>query len=158
MKRIIFLLLFCLPAALYAQDSTAAIYINSLVSRIESRLPQYIKEVKDTIIYENEETRNMKEALMLHTVYYTNKATGEVEKIIERSRYQKWTTELIVYYQQNKPIRFSSTKWESEKLKVDFDIYYMNNHSVHMVKRDLDNRKPDSSVFLKWCYELLTSR
>jgi len=158
MKKFLILALCCYGTVLKAQDSTAALYINSLVGRIEKNLPQYVKEVKDTIIYENEETRNMKEALMLHTVYYTNPQSGKVDKIVERSRYQNWTTELVVYYQENRPIRFTSTKWDAEKLKVDFDIYYINNHSVHLVKRDLDNRKPDTSVFLKWCYDLLTSR
>ena len=140
-----------------SQDSLTADYINSIVSRIEERLPFLTMERKDTLIYEENDSLNKNIPLSVRTEYYFNLNNNHVEKIIERTRYKTLVTELTMYYLMGQPIRFSTTQREGNVIKMDFDVFYMNDHYVHFINRNGRKGKPDGDQFLKWCYQLLHS-
>ena len=137
----------------YGQDSTAAIYINQYIEKIEQRNQNLIFEKKDTIIYYEDSSRNM--PLRIRTEFYTNPQSMQVEKIVEKSTYKKITTEIIVYFRLNQPVRLTTIQKEAEKIKTDFDVYFVNNSSVHFTKRTEGTGKPDGDELLSWCNHLL---
>jgi hypothetical protein len=137
------------------QDSLTAAYINSVVERIDARLLSFQKIIKDTVIYEEESEGKRSEPLRIRMEIYFNPSTHQVEKIIERSRFRTWVTELDVYFLAESPIRLTSTKWNAEKIVLDFDLYYMQNSLVFCSKRDAAKGRPDADFFLKWSYDLL---
>jgi hypothetical protein len=143
------------PGSVAGQDSTTAAYINTVVERIDTRLLSLDKIVKDTVIYEELEEGKRSDPLRIRTETFYNSSSKQVEKIVERSRYRTWVTELDVYFLSEKPIRMTSTKWNSEKIIVDFDLYYMQDNFVFCSKRDASKSRPDADFFLKWCYDLL---
>ena len=139
----------------YGQDSTMAVYINSQINKIEDRIQESFRLVKDTVLYdEGDSIRRPADALMLRTEYYINNF-NQVEKICEKSKYRHWTTEIVVYYLAGQPLRFTTKQWDNKVLKLDFDVYFQNNNSVYQVKRLLDKGDPNTQDLLKWCYELL---
>jgi hypothetical protein len=68
--------------------------------------------------------------------------------------YKKTTTELTIYFQGNQPIRFTNKQWAGNAINIDFDIYYMNDNTVFVTKRNNLRGTPQGDVFLKWCYQL----
>ena len=140
----------------FGQDSTAAVYINDVIQKIESRLLTEIVETKDTTIYDEGDSLGTGPALTVHTQFYTNPQSMLLDKIVEKSLYKKTTTELIIYFQGNQPIRFTNHQWEGGNLRTDFDIFYMNDNAVYVTKRSNLKGTPDGSTFLKWCYQLRT--
>lgn len=137
----------------YGQDSTAAIYINEYIEKIEERIQILILEKKDTTIYYGDSTKNF--PLRIRTEFYTSPQTMQVEKIIEKSTYKNLTTEIIVYFRFNQPIRLTTIQKEGTRIKTDFDVYYVNNHSIHFTRRTGGKGKPDGDELLVWCKELL---
>ena len=148
--------LLCLQVG-WSQDSTAAVYIEKLIQRIESHIHVAILEKLDTTIYDASDTAFTGAPLTIHTEFYSNPWTFQLEKVIEKSEYRKCITEITVYYQGNQPIRFTSRQWDSTRLKTDFDVYYMNSSYVHCIKRSKERGQPDSDEFLKWCKEFVAS-
>jgi hypothetical protein len=152
-KLLLFVFWLLANGAGFCQDSTAALYINRIVERIEYRLDVYLKEVKDTTIYDDD-TAAKKYPLVVHSEYYSNNK-NQVEKIVEQSKYQRWTTEISVYYWNEQPILFSSTQKKGDTTIMDFDIYFRDNHLVYLTKRKESKGTPDDRAFLKWSFELL---
>lgn len=155
--RILFLVTVILLTKIgYGQDSTTAVYINDLIQKIEGKLSTEIVETKDTSIYDEGDSLGTGPALTVHTAFYTNPKTMLLDKIVEKSLYKKTTTELTIYFKGNQPIRFTNRQWEGSNLRIDFDIFYMNDNVVYTTKRINLNGTPDGSSFLKWCYQLRT--
>jgi len=138
----------------WGQDSTTAVYINDVVRKIETRLGNSIVEERDTTIFDENDSLQRGPFLTVHTEYYTDPQTMLLDKVVEKSLYQKTSTELTIYFQGNQPIRFTNRQWQGSSLKVDFDIYYMNDNTVFTAKRTELRGTPDGSAFLKWCYQL----
>ena len=66
-----------------SQDSTAAVYIEKLVQRIESHIHVAILEKQDTAIYDADDSTFTGEPLKVHTEYYTNPWTMQLAKVIQ---------------------------------------------------------------------------
>jgi hypothetical protein len=155
MRILIFLLITLLAKASCAQvDSTAALYINELAQKIEGRLKTDIMEQKDTLIYDDGDSLQTGLALTVHTEFYTNPETMLLDKIVEKSLYKNTSTELIIYFLSNQPVLFTNKQWDGSTVRVDFDIYYMNDNAVYVVKRNQLKGTPDGDAYLKWCYQL----
>ena len=57
----------------YGQDSTMAVYINSQINKIEDRIQESFRLVKDTVLYDEDDSiRRPADALMLRTEYFIN--------------------------------------------------------------------------------------
>lgn len=156
MRILLFITITLLAKICCGQDSTTAIYINELVQKIESRLSTEIVETRDTSIYDEGDSLQKGPALTVHTEFYTNPQTMLLDKIVEKSLYKKTTTELTIYFLSNQPVRFTNRQWEGSALNVDFDIYYMNDNTVYVTKRNSLKGAPNGDIFLKWCYQLRT--
>lgn len=153
--RILLLIAITLLAKISSgQDSTTAVYINDLVQKIESRLGTEIVETRDTTIFDEDDSLQKKAFLTVHTEYFTDPQTMQLDKIIEKSIYKKTTTELTIYFQGNQPIRFTNKQWQGNAVSIDFDIYYKNDNTVFVTKRNNLKGTPQGDVFLKWCYQL----
>ena len=137
-----------------AQDSATAVYINEFVQKIESRISTDIVENKDTTIFDDGDSLQRGPFLSVHTEFFTDPQSMLLDKIVEKSLYKKTTTELTIYFQGNQPIRFTNRQWQGGTLSVDFDIYYMNDNTVFMMKRNNIKGIPDGDMYLKWCYQL----
>ncbi len=157
MGKILLLFFLIVHFSGYGQDSLTADYINLLVQKTENRMQYLVLDKKDTLIYEPLDTLKKGIPLSVRTEYYFNLYTNHMEKIVERTRYRTVVTELTVYYLLGQPIRFTSTQRDGSIIKIDFDVFYMNNNSVYFVKRKGANGQPDGDEFLKWCYDLLYS-
>jgi hypothetical protein len=138
----------------FAQDSTTAVYINEIVKKVEARLSTDIMEKKDTSIFDDGDSLQRGPMLSVHTEFYTDPQTMLLDKIVERSLYQKTSTELVVYFFGNQPVRFTNRQWNGSSVRVDFDIYYMNDKPVFTVKRSELRGSPDGFAYLKWCLDL----
>jgi len=155
--RILILITFSLLAKIcYGQDSTTAVYISDVIKKIETRLSNAIVESRDTSIFDEGDTLQKGAFLTVHTEFFTNPESMLLDKIVEKSLYKKTSTELIIYFLGNQPIRFTNRQWQGSNLNADFDIYYMNDNAVFVTKRTNISGKPDGDRFLKWCYELRT--
>lgn len=153
--RICLLILFgFLTKTGYCQDSTAAIYISGLIQKIESRIATDIAEKKDTSIFDEGDSLHRGPILNVRTEFYTDPQTMQLDKVVEKSVYKKITTEITVYFFGNQPICFTNKQSEGRTSRVDFDIYYMNDNPVFVVKRNELKGNPDGGMFLKWCYQL----
>lgn len=152
MRALLLITSFLLINVCCGQDSTTAVYINEAVQKIERRLANAIVETKDTTIFDDSLQKGP--FLTIHTEFYTDPQSMFLDKIVEKSLYKKTTTELTIYFLGNQPIRFTNRQWQGSTLSVDFDIYYMNDHSVFVTKRGNLNGMPDCNMFLKWCYQL----
>ena len=153
--RILLIILFSLLAKeFFGQDSTTSAYINDLVKNIESRLSTDILEKKDTSIYDDGDTLQTGNPLIVHTEFFTDSKTMLLDKIVEKSLYKKYSTELTVYFQGNQPVLFCNRQWEGSNVKIDFDVYYMNGNTVNFVKKTAFKGVPDGDEYLKWCYQL----
>lgn len=151
MKLFLFIVLVLRATVIHGQDSTASVYINELVGKIEGRLATDILEKSDTTIYDD--SLQTGEPLIIHTDFYTDPRTLMLDKIFERSLYRKISTEMTVYFSSNQPVLFTNKQWNGSQVKVDFDIYYMNDQSVHFIRRQLAG-SINGGEYLKWCYEL----
>ena len=154
MRVLLIVLAILLSNICSGQDSTTAVYINEVVQKIESRLSNAIVEVRDTTIFDEGDSLQRGAFLTVHTEFFTDPESMLLDKIVEKSMYKRTTTELTVYFQGNQPIRFTNKQWQGSTLNVDFDIYYMNNNTVFMTKRNDLRGMPDGDMFLKWCYQL----
>lgn len=154
MRILLIILTLLLTKGMHGQDSTTSVYINDLVKKIESRLSIDILEKKDTSIYDEGDTLQTGNPLIVHTEFYTDSKTLLLDKIVEKSLYKKYSTELTVYFQGNQPVLFSNKQWEGSEVKIDFDVYYMNGNTVNFVKKTVFKGVPDGDEYLKWCYQL----
>jgi hypothetical protein len=137
-----------------SQDSTAAVYINEVIQKIEARLSTDIMEKEDSSIFDEGDSLQRGSFLSVHTEFYTDPKTMLLDKIVEKSLYKKTTTELTVYFQGNQPVFFSNKQWQGSTTHYDFDIYYMSDNPVFVIKRSHLNGTPDGTAYLKWCYDL----
>jgi hypothetical protein len=154
MRILLFITVLVLAKICCGQDSTAAVYVNEAVQKVEARLSTDIMEKKDTSIFDDGDSLQKGPMLAVHTEFYTNPKTMLLDKIVERSLYKKTSTELTVYFMSNQPIRFTNKQWDGSKVRFDFDIYYMNDNPVYTIKRNELKGNPDGDVYLKWCYDL----
>lgn len=152
MRTLLFILLILFVKLCPAQDSTTAVYINEVIQKIEGRLPTDIMEKKDTAIFDAPLQQGPQ--LTIHTEFYTDPKTMLLDKIVEKSLYKKVSTEITIYFLGNQPIRFTNKQWEGSDVRFDFDIYYMSDNPVFVVKRNNLQGSPDAALFLKWCHEL----
>jgi hypothetical protein len=153
--RIWLLILFSLlTKTIYCQDSAAAIYISGLIQKIEGRITTDIVEKKDTSIFDEGDSLHKGPILNVRTEFYTDPQSMLLDKIVEKSVYKKITTEITVYFFGNQPICFTNKQWEGRTSHIDFDIYYISDNPVFVVKRNELKGTPDGSLFLKWCYQL----
>lgn len=154
MRKLLLILSTALCGAnVYAQDSTTALYINTVVARLEENLGQCQIIKKDTVLYEEDSSNAT--ALKIRITSWIDPRNNQIVKMSENSRYRQWTTVLDVYFQEERPIRLTSTKWDGTKVILDFDLYYIHDNSVFCTKREFKKGKPDADFFLKWSYELL---
>ena len=130
MRVLLVLTIILLSNVCCGQDSTTAVYINEVIQKIERRLSQAIVEVKDTSIFDESDSLQRGAFLTVHTEFFTDPQSMLLDKIVEKSLYKKTTTELVIYFQGNQPIRFTNRQWHGSTLSVDFDIYYMNGSFV----------------------------
>jgi hypothetical protein len=154
MRILVFISLALLTKVAFGQDSTTAIYINEAVQKIEARLSTDIMEKKDTSIFDDGDTLQKGAFLTVHTEFYTDPQTMLLDKIVEKSLYKKTSTEITVYFLGNQPVRITNRQWEGSEVRFDFDIYYMSDNPVYVVKRNNLKGSPDASIFLKWCHQL----
>jgi hypothetical protein len=138
----------------YAQDSTTAVYITEIVKKVESRISTDIMEKKDTSIFDDGDSLQRGPILSVHTEFYTDPQTMLLDKIVEKSLYLKTSTELVIYFYGNQPVRFTNRQWDGSVIQTDFDIYYMNDKPVFTVKRSELKGNPDGFAYLKWCLDL----
>ena len=151
MKQLLLLVLMsCLLLSVSAQkDSVTARYLATMVERIESNLEEAVELSTDTTIIDNEGT------MTVHTSYYFDRASGEIEKVKERTLFGGVTTEIEVYYKARSPILFSSKQWQASQLKIDFDYYFQAGSPVYLVKKVPGTKNPNSDEILKWCNQFL---
>lgn len=152
MRILLFISFFLLAKICCAQDSTTSVYINEAVQKIERRLSTDIMEKKDTIIYDD--TLQKRSFLTVRTEFYTDPQTMLLDKIVEKSLYKKTSTEITIYFLGNQPVRMTNKQCEGSVVRFDFDIYYMSDHPVYVVKRNNLKGSPDANMFLKWCQQL----
>ena len=143
-----------LAKTFYGQDSTAAVYINEVVQKAEARLSTDIMEKKDSSIFDEGDSLQKGPFLKVHTEFYTDPQTMMLDKIVEKSLYKKTSTVLTIYFFNNQPVLFSNKQSEGNTVRYDFDIYYMSDNPVFVVKRNNLDGTPDGSAYLKWCYDL----
>ena len=147
---LLFISLCCLSGNITAQtDSVTAYYLRSLVDRIENRLDADVEMSADTVITDE------KGSITVHTGYYIDPGSGQVEKIFEKTLFGEVSTEITVYYRGGSPILFQTKQWQGSKLAVDFDYYYQTDNPVYFVKREFSKGNPDPDQVLKWCYQLV---
>src|SRR6185295_1881927 len=151
MKQLLLLIvLSCLFVTATAQrDSVSAYYIQTVVEQIDSNLTTYIELSTDTTITDNEGT------MTVHTSYYIDRGSGQVEKIMEKTLFGSVTTEIAAYYRGSSLILFSSKQWQGPDLKIDFDYYFQSGSPVYLAKRVFGRGNPDSGEILKWGNQLL---
>ena len=151
MKQLLLLVLMsCLLLSVSAQkDSVTARYLATMVERIESNLEEAVELSTDTTIIDNEGT------MTVHTSYYFDRGSGEIQKVKERTLFGTVTTEIEVYYKARSPILFSSKQWQASQLKIDFDYYFQTGSPVYLVKRVPGKKNPNSDDILKWCNQFL---
>ena len=151
MKLLILLLVFSfqLITAIAQTDSLSADRIKSVVETIESNLEADFELTADTLILDKEGN------MTVHTKYYIDRGSGEVEKIIEKTIFGQVTTEITVYYVGRSAILFTSKQWQGPDLKLDFDYYFQANSPIYLVKRTFGKGKPSSEEILKWCDQLI---
>jgi len=152
MRILLFITVTLLAKICCGQDSTTAVYINDVVKKIEARLSTDIMEKKDTSIFDDTLQRGA--FLTVHTEFYSDPQTMLLDKIVEKSLYKKTSTEIIIYFLNNQPVRVTNRQWEGSTVRYDFDIYYMTDNPVYVVKRNNLKGTPDSDMFLKWSYQL----
>jgi hypothetical protein len=120
------------------------------VESIENNLEADMELTADTTIIDKDGT------MTVHTSYYIDRSSGEVEKIMEKTLFGSVTTEITIYFNGRSPILFSSKQWQGADLKLDFDYYLEGDNPVYLVKREFPGKgNPNSSEILKWCNELL---
>ena len=151
MKQLLLLILLsCWLMTVTAQsDSVMAAHIKIAVETIESNLDAGLELTSDTTIIDKEGT------MTVHTSYYIDRGSGEIEKIMEKTLFGELTTEIVVYYNGHSPILFSTKQWQGSQLKLDFDYYFQANSPVYLVKRTFGKGNPNSDEILKWCNQLL---
>jgi hypothetical protein len=154
MRILLVIPIILLAKTFHGQDSTAAVYINDAVQKIEARESKDIMEKKDSSIFDEGDSLQKGPFLKVHTEFYTNPQTMFLDKIVEKSLYKKTSTELTIYFFNNQPVFFANRQWEGSTMRYNFDIYYMNDNPVFVVKRNHLNGTPDGSAYLKWCYDL----
>lgn len=154
MRILLFFALMLLTKICCAQDSTTAIYINEAVQKIKARLSTDIMEKKDTSIFDEGDTLQKGAFLAVHTEFYTDPQTMLLDKIVEKSLYKKTSTEITVYFLGNQPVQVTNKQWEGSEVRFDFDIYYMSDKPVYVVKRNNLKGSPDENMFLRWCHQL----
>ena len=137
------------------QDLITVRKIDSITKTLEITPNRYKKIVKDTVTYGREEAIALPDTVLNHKEYFLNTENGNIEKITTKTVYRQWTTILTIYYQDNKPVKFTRQSWYLTTPKEDFDIYYSNDTEVYQNKRDTERGKPYAPAFLEWCYQLL---
>jgi hypothetical protein len=154
MRTLLFITFSLLAKISFCQDSAAAIYIYEAVQKIEKRIATDILEKKDTFLFDEGDTFKRGAYLTVHTEFFTDPQTMLLDKIVEKSEFKKTKTEITVYFLGNQPVRFTNKQWEEGFARYDFDIYYMSDKPVYVVKRNNLKGSPDTGMFLKWCHEL----
>jgi hypothetical protein len=152
MKQLLLLIsFFCWVITTSAQkDSVTAEHLQALVESIESNLEADVELTADTTIIDKDGT------MTVHTSYFIDRSSGEVEKIIEKTLFGSVTTEIVVYYHGRSAILFTSKQWQGADLKLDFDYYLEGGSPVYLVKREFSGKgNPNSDEILKWCNEFL---
>lgn len=129
-------------------DSATAFYLKSVVDRIESRLDVALVMSYDTTIADE------KGSIIVHTDYYIERNSGEIEKIFEKTLFGGVSTEITVYYRTASPILFQTKQWQGSTMTVDFDYYFQTDNPVYCVKREFTKGNPDGDEILKWCHQL----
>ena len=130
-------------------DSVTASHLKTVVEQIESDLDGDMELTSDTTIIDKDGT------MTVHTSYYIDEGTGEVEKIMEKTLFGQLITEIVVYYWSRSPILFTTNQWQGSELKTGFDYYFQSNSPVYLVKRKLGKGSPNSDEILQWCDQLL---
>ena len=131
------------------KDSVTASHIKTVVERIESDLDADMELTKDTTIVDKDGN------MTVHTSYYVDRGTGEVEKIMEKTLFGQLITEIVVYYWSRSPILFTTNQWQGSELKTGFDYYFQSNSPVYLVKRKLGKGSPNTDEILQWCDQLM---
>src|SRR5689334_20101210 len=123
MKQLLILivLFFRLTTIVAQTDSITASMIKAQVDRIDGDLDGDVQLNTDTTIIDKDGS------MTVHTSYYFDPGSGQVEKIIEKTLFGAVTTEITIYYNGPAPMLFSSKQWQNADLKIDFDFYFRNN-------------------------------
>lgn len=154
MRILLFISFTLLVKISWCQDSATAVYINETIQKIEKRIATDILEKKDTVLFDEGDTLRRGTYLTVHTEFYTDPQSMLLDKIVEKSEFKKTKTEITVYFLGNQPVRLTNRQWEGGSVRYDFDIYYMSDKPVYVVKRNNLKGTPDTGMFLKWCHEL----
>ena len=151
MKQLLLLIVlsFRLITVTAQSDSVMAGHIKIAVETIESNLEADLQLNKDTTIIDKEGN------MTVHTIYYIDKGSGEVEKITEKTLFGEFITEIVVYYNGGSPILFSTKQWQSSQLKLDFDYYFQANSPIYLVKRTSGKGNTNREEILNWCDQLM---
>jgi hypothetical protein len=157
MFRNLFLIIFLLPLFGYGQTDFNRQSIDSLISALDKDQTLILK-VHDTASYEKEDGGENWDSLFIHREYYYK--NGTLVKVIGWNIYGNWRNDQVVYYHDNKAVKFS--KGESFKSQpnygaLDFDIYYNKDKDIDVVWL---TPKPDNvlgvatDIYLQWAYSL----
>lgn len=151
MKQLLLLILlfFRFITATAQTDSVSASHIKTVVDKIESDLDGDIEMNTDTTIVDKDGT------MTVHTSYYFDPGSGEVEKIMEKTLFGQLITEIVVYYWSRSPILFTTNQWQESELKTGFDYYFQSNSPIYLVKRKLGKGSPNTDEILQWCDQLM---
>ena len=129
MRTILLLLVF--PLFTNGQNLSRAIKIDSIVTAIESD-PAITRVVHDSTSYlKDDETGLFDTAFFHREIFFKNR---QVVKISAWNKFKTWRTDLLLFYQNEKLIRFSmgeTFKGEPGYGNLHYQVYYNKDNGFH---------------------------
>ena len=156
--KLILTTLILLPFFAIGQPQSQIKTIDSIVSVIEKD-PTIIKKVYDTVTYEKVDGGTSWDSAFYHREFFYK--DRQIVKVIGWNSYGNWRNDMLAYYQDGKPIRFS--KGESFKEvpgygRLEFQIYYHQDKDIQvtwLIPKPENVLGVATDVFLIRAYDLL---
>jgi hypothetical protein len=159
MNNILLLLIILTPFLSAGQEISNTQSIDSIIALIDKD-PTLVKKVQDSASYQKEDGGNKWDSAYNHReIFYKD---GQIVKIRAWNSYRNWRSDMLAYYKNEKPIRFSkgeSFKGYPNYGQLDFQIYYFQDKDIQVTWL---TPKPDNvlrvatDIFLRWAYSLLS--
>ena len=157
MTKFYILTLLFIPLFVVGQEPSSVKSIDSIVNLIDNDTT-IIKNIYDTVTYVQEDGSNHWDSLYHHKeIFYKS---DQLVKIIVSDKYGNRREDMLVYYKDDKTIKFSkgeSFKGQADYGSLNFAIYYYQDKDINVQWLTL---KPDNilgvatDIFLKWSYQL----
>jgi hypothetical protein len=158
MKTIITLFTFCLSFSAMAQNLDNIISIDSVVLKIDSD-PTITRKVFDTVRYVREDGGDRWDSAYTHREYFFK--NDKVVKITGWGKYGRWRNDMLAYYHNEIPIKFSKGEGHEGTVnyeKLNFAIYYFQEKAINvtwLTPKPANVLGVATEVFLTWAYNLL---